>query len=95
MFSDDKALQDRLVAALLRKGGTLLISHISMAELGGASDPKHVIDAEKFFRALPAAPVLDGLPAGRGVGPRAERAQQRDTVLADRALAQQCAKRRG
>jgi hypothetical protein len=54
MFSDDKALQDRLVAALLRKGGTLLISHISMAELGGASDPKHVIDAEKFFeRCLP------------------------------------------
>jgi hypothetical protein len=54
LFSDEKALQDRLVAALLHKRGTLLISHISTAELGGASDPKHVVDAEAFLeRCLP------------------------------------------
>jgi len=49
LFSDDLHLQHRFVKALLTKRGTLLVSHISMAELGGASDPQHVIDAEKFL----------------------------------------------
>jgi hypothetical protein len=54
LFSDDRALQDRLVSALLQKRGTLLISNISTAELGGASDPQHAIDAESFLeRCLP------------------------------------------
>jgi hypothetical protein len=35
LFSDDQALQARLAVALLRKKGTLLVSNISMAELGG------------------------------------------------------------
>jgi hypothetical protein len=49
LFSDDPVLQTRLVAALVQKKGTLLVSHISMAELGVASDPQHLIDAEAFF----------------------------------------------
>jgi hypothetical protein len=46
LFSDDRHLQDRFVGALWAKRGTLLVSHISMAELSGASDPQHVIDAD-------------------------------------------------
>src|SRR5579863_946086 len=54
LFSDDRALQDRLLAALLVKRGTLLVSIITMAELGAASDPRHIIDAEAFLeRCLP------------------------------------------
>jgi len=54
LFSDNRPLQDRLVAALLSKGGTLLISTVSMAELGSASDPRHIIDAAAFLeRCLP------------------------------------------
>jgi hypothetical protein len=49
LFSDDRTLQDRLVMALLQKRGTLLVSHFSMAELGAAADPRHVIDAEQFL----------------------------------------------
>jgi len=54
LFSDDRILQDRLVSALLRKRGTLLVSNFSMAELGATSDPRHIIDAESFLeRCLP------------------------------------------
>ena len=54
LFSDDRALQDRFVNALMQKRGTLLVSNISMAELGGASDPQHALDAEAFLeRCLP------------------------------------------
>jgi hypothetical protein len=54
MFSDERRLQDRFVRALRAKRGTVLVSHISTAELGGASDPQHVVDAEKFLeRCLP------------------------------------------
>ena len=54
LFSDDRTLQDRLVTALLRKRGTLLASNFSMAELGEACDPRHIIDAESFLeRCLP------------------------------------------
>jgi hypothetical protein len=54
LFSDDRTLQDRLVTALLQKRGTLLVSHFSMAELGAAADPRHVIDAEQFLeRCIP------------------------------------------
>jgi hypothetical protein len=54
MFSDDCALQDRFVAAVSSKRGTLLVSTFSMAELGAASDPRHITDAESFLdRCLP------------------------------------------
>jgi hypothetical protein len=54
MFSDDQALQHRLVAALKRKQGTLLLSNFSLAEMGGASDPQHIFDTESFLeRCLP------------------------------------------
>ncbi|HEX3944223.1 MAG TPA: hypothetical protein VHW69_09060 [Rhizomicrobium sp.] len=54
LFSDDRRMQNRFVAALKGKRGTLLLSHISTAELGGASDPQDVVDAERFLeRCLP------------------------------------------
>jgi hypothetical protein len=54
LFSDDRTLQDRLVTALSQKQGTLLVSNISMAELGAAADPRHIMDAEAFLeRCLP------------------------------------------
>jgi hypothetical protein len=54
LFSDAPALQDRLVSALVTKRETLLISTVSMAELGSASDPRHIFDAEAFLeRCLP------------------------------------------
>ncbi len=54
MFSDDCALQDRFVAAVSSKRGTLLVSTFSMAELGAASDSRHITDAESFLeRCLP------------------------------------------
>jgi hypothetical protein len=54
LFSDDYILQDRLIAALKQKLGTLLLSNFSLAEMGGASDQQHVIDTESFLeRCLP------------------------------------------
>jgi hypothetical protein len=54
LFSDAPTLQDRLVTALLQKRGTLLVSNFSMAELGAASDPRHVLHAEQFLeRCIP------------------------------------------
>ena len=54
LFSDDQALQDRFVAALKQKRGTLLLSNFSLAEMGGASDPQHLLDTEAFLeRCLP------------------------------------------
>jgi hypothetical protein len=54
LFSDDRTLQDRLVTAMLQKRGTLLISNFSMAEFCAASDPRHVLDAERFLeRCIP------------------------------------------
>lgn len=54
MFSDDKALQSRLLNALRRKRGTLLLSNFSLAEMAGAMDPQHLLDAEVFLeRCLP------------------------------------------
>lgn len=54
LFSGDRVRQDRFIAALKRKGGTLLLSNFSLAEMGGASEPQHVIDIESFLeRCLP------------------------------------------
>ena len=54
LFSDDLVLQDRMVAALLEKRGTLLLSNISFAEFAKPSDRRHCIAAEAFIeRVLP------------------------------------------
>jgi hypothetical protein len=52
LFSDDRALQDRLVTSLLAKGGTILLSHISLAEFAAATDARHCTDAEEFLERL-------------------------------------------
>lgn len=52
LFSDDLALQDRLVRALRSKGGTLLLSNISFGEFSVPSDPQHATDAETFIERL-------------------------------------------
>ena len=52
MFSDDLALQDRLVKALRSKGGTLLLSNISFSEFAVPSDARHAADAEDFIERL-------------------------------------------
>lgn len=51
-FSEDQAIQNRLVNGLLLKGGTLLLSHLSFAEFSRASDPRHCRDAEIFLERL-------------------------------------------
>ena len=52
LFSDDLALQDRLVNVLQNKGGTLLLSSISFSEFAVPSDPRHAVDAENFIERL-------------------------------------------
>lgn len=52
MFSDDLALQDRLVKALQSKGGTLLLSNISFSEFAVPSDARNAADAENFIERL-------------------------------------------
>lgn len=52
LFSDETSLQDRFVAALMSKGGTLLLSNVSFVEFAQASDPKHCADAERFIERL-------------------------------------------
>ena len=52
LFSDNLALQDRLVNALRSKGGTLLLSNISFSEFSAPSDPRHAADAEDFIERL-------------------------------------------
>jgi hypothetical protein len=52
LFSDDLALQDRLVSILRSKGGTLLLSNISFGEFSGPSDPRHATDTETFIERL-------------------------------------------
>lgn len=54
LFSDDHVLQDRFVAALMAKRGTILLSEVSLYEFVVASDSKHCIGAEAFLeRVLP------------------------------------------
>lgn len=52
LFSDDLCLQDRFVNTLLSKGGTLLLSSISLGEFAKAEDPRHCVDAEHFIERL-------------------------------------------
>lgn len=51
-FSDDAALQDRFVEAMLEKQGTFVLSHTNLAEFTNANDPKHAGAAEKFLERL-------------------------------------------
>ena len=52
LFSDDLPLQDRMVAALLGKHGTLLLSNISFTEFAKPNDRRHCIAAEAFIERL-------------------------------------------
>ena len=53
-FSEDLVLQDRFISAMALKGGTLLLSNISMGEFAEAENVRHSLDAEKFLeRVLP------------------------------------------
>jgi hypothetical protein len=52
LFSDDRALQDRFVAAMVNKRGTLLLSHLSLMEFAPAADRSHCEDAEAFIQRL-------------------------------------------
>lgn len=53
-FSDDRLLQDRLVAAVHKKRATFLLSHTNLAEFTAPSDVRHAVAAESFFdRLLP------------------------------------------
>lgn len=52
LFSDDLTLQNRLVNTLRDKGGTLLISNISLGEFAGPTDPQHARAAEEFIERL-------------------------------------------
>lgn len=52
MFSDDLGIQDRFVNALMSKGGTLLLSHVSFIEFARATDARHCRDSEVFLERL-------------------------------------------
>ena len=52
LFSDDAQLQDELVATLLSKGGTLLLSNFSFAEFARDDDRRHTLAAEEFIERL-------------------------------------------
>jgi len=52
LFSDDRALQDRFVDALMSKGGTLLLSNFSFSEFAVATDAGHAAAAEDFIERL-------------------------------------------
>lgn len=52
LFSDNESLQKRFVSALMSKGGTLLLSHLSFSEFAQAEDISHCHDAEKFIEQL-------------------------------------------
>jgi hypothetical protein len=52
MFSDELDLQTRFVDSLRAKGGTLLLSNLSLNEFAGPADPRHCDDAEAFLERL-------------------------------------------
>jgi hypothetical protein len=53
-FSDDLRLQNRFIGALKKKGGTLLISIVSLLEFTSPEDRRHCFDTEQFFnRVMP------------------------------------------
>jgi hypothetical protein len=52
LFSDERELQDSLVDALLRQGGTLLLSNFTFAEFARDDDRRHTLAAEEFIERL-------------------------------------------
>jgi len=52
LFSDERQLQDRLEAALLRLSGTLLLSNFTFAEFARNDDRRHTVAAEEFIERL-------------------------------------------
>lgn len=53
-FAEDRALQDRLVASIHNKGGTLVLSTSSFGEFAAPEDPRHYRQAEDFIdRVMP------------------------------------------
>jgi hypothetical protein len=51
-FSDDLSIQDRFVQALMSKGGTFLLSNLSLVEFARATDARHCCDTEAFIERL-------------------------------------------
>ena len=51
-FSDNHDIQERLVNALILKGGTLVLSQLSLAEFARATDSRHCRDCEAFIERL-------------------------------------------
>lgn len=52
LLSDERQLQDRFVASLLRSRGTLLISNFTFAEFARDDDRRHTVAAEEFIERL-------------------------------------------
>jgi hypothetical protein len=62
-FAQDRVLQDRLVADLDRKRGTLLLSTVSFGEFAAPADPRHCREAEDFIdRIMPRVFLTDLRP---------------------------------
>jgi hypothetical protein len=51
-FSDDLGIQDRFVQAFMSKGGTFLLSNLSLVEFARAADARHCRDTEAFIERL-------------------------------------------
>lgn len=51
-FSDDLGIQDRFVQVLMSKGGTFLLSSLSLVEFARATDARHCRDTEAFIEML-------------------------------------------
>lgn len=51
-LSSDAVLGGRFLSALKASGGSLIISHVNLAEITGATDPKHADEIAKFLEAV-------------------------------------------
>ena len=51
LFSSDQELRQRFLRALKASGGSLVVSHVNLAEITGPSDPRHAGETAAFFEA--------------------------------------------
>ena len=51
-FSSDATLGNRFLSALKASGGSLVISHVNLAEITGPTDPKHAGEIATFLEAV-------------------------------------------
>ena len=51
-FSSDGVLGQRFLRALKASGGTLVMSHVNLAEITGPEDPRHAEEVATFFEAV-------------------------------------------